>query len=147
MSKLSIGRDGRRIRGEVAVGVLLVAAGIIGVTMLRAPQEPVAETGSSSSTTIAVIGEGRALVAVALPAGSFPPVLSPGDAVQLFGSTLSLDGVRASVVRAPEPAVVHDVTSDPMGDDTVVTVLGAASLAEFLVLADDVRLVIVTGAP
>ena len=147
MSRFAIGAGpGQKMRGEVALGVMLVAAGVIGVTMWRGAPE----TDSQASTTTVPqveIAAGQVFVPIAMAAGSYPPHLAPGHIVQLFGSTPEVDEFTPRVVTGSSSAVVHAVDGDPSGPEAVITLVADASLAEFLVAATDVRLVITGATP
>lgn len=139
--------SGRTMRSEVALGVMLVAAGVIGVTMLRGTAAPAESESATTTAPQQVIAPGQAFVSLALPAGSYPPHVASGDVVQLFAKQPVEDGTTSIVTGSSTTAVVHAVSVDPMGSDSVITLLGSVMLGEFLVASSDVRLVIVGAAP
>lgn len=143
----------RRIRIEVLIGVLLVAAGIVAVLVLRGGGEvPVVEPGMQtpvestmpSSAGSTVLLEDDALVALALEAGEFPPDLSPGDSVMV---TVLPDGDLGAEPRSleSEPTVVS--VDRPTDGDTrwIIVVRAKKSLPRALISSRDVVLSIVSG--
>jgi|688.fasta_scaffold501899_2 hypothetical protein len=90
-----------------------------------------------------VLGEGEALIATAMEAGSFPPSLVPGDVVAIVTtpSTATLDG---DVSRLTQTAVVFAVTpADDFNTKTVVTLRTAQQVAEQIAASGPVHLSII----
>jgi hypothetical protein len=139
------GGTGRKMRGEVALGLMLVATGVVGVTMIRGTSDTPSVEVTAESVTVPTLSAGDAYVSVAVAPGSHPPHLAPGDVVWMFGSAMS-DDLGATTVVTSQPATVHAVTVDPTGSDSIVTLVGDPALGGFLVSTDKVRLVIVGSA-
>lgn len=148
MSRLSItGGTGRKMRGEVALAVMLVAAGVIGVTMVRGASPGPEADAVTTTVAASPLPPGQGYMSIALPAGAHPPHLAPGHVVKMFGAVPPVEGFGTAVVGPSAEAVVHSVEGDPAGSDTIVTVVADVGLAEFLVGASEVRLVITGGTP
>ena len=143
----------RRIRVEILVGVLLVAAGVVLVLVLRGGGEaPVGEPGAQApvmstlpaSAESSVLLEDDALVALALEAGEFPPGLSPGDSVMV---TVLPDGDLDAEPRSLESEPIVVSVDRPSDGDTrwIVVVRAKRGLPRALISSRDVVLSIVSG--
>lgn len=93
------------------------------------------------------VSAGEAVVAIAVKAGQYPPVLGPGDAVLILDTATTTAGAPAGSTSAPVPAVVLAVDAAPAGSPATavisVQVAGpsAATVAD-LAAAGDASLVL-----
>lgn len=87
-----------------------------------------------------VLGEGEALIATAMEAGTFPPSLTPGDLVAIV-TTPSVSDLEGTVSLLEQTAVVFAVSpSDDFNTKTVVTLRTMQEVAESVASSGPVHL-------
>jgi hypothetical protein len=140
----------QRIRKEVLIGALVIAAGIALALFLRSGTAPESLTtkvnaaveGAASTSAPSQLMSGEAFVPIAVESGNFPPVLKDGDQVRVI---VTPDSNGTGTVRGlDETTVVHDIeTPGDIGTKFVVTVRAPEGVAAAIAASGPVFLAII----